>query len=326
MSEIYDRLAAGGFDRAFIREAVLPEWWDDSLAEVPANQALAEDTIARRLGLTLRDLGRSPLRLPSLQHVKFKRYKNKVDSAVAPAILVAQQAAKIIVESARLLPPFLLDGIKPAEVRQRILRRHRYVDLASLVELCWDAGIVVLHLSKVPQGSKRFDGLAMFCGDRPVLVLGSRRDGPAWLAFHLAHELGHVLKQHVTAGSPPLADSDLMSTSNDQQENEADRVACEILTGDPQPRLQDLKYTAIRLAVAAAQAGPERGMDPGVLALIYGKSNNRWGVAQNALKYLSIDSGAREIIAAALRKRFSPEDVSESAERFLAVLSPESSR
>jgi hypothetical protein len=326
MSDLYARLASCGFDQAFIREAVLPEWWEDSMAVVPANRALAEDTIARRLGLTIADLSRPQLRLPSLQHVKFKRYKNKADATVGPAILVAQQAAKIVVESAPVLPPFVLNGVEPAEVRQRILRRHRYVDLASLVEFCWDAGIVVLHLAKAPQGSKLFDGLAMFCGDRPVLVLGSRRDGPAWLAFHLAHELGHVLKQHVTPGSPPLADSDLMSISNDQQESEADRAGLEILTGTPDPKIRDLKCRANILAVTCAQHGPDRGIDPGVMALIYGRSNSRWGVAQNALKILSIDSGAREIIAAAWRKRVSPGDISESAERFLAVLSPESPR
>lgn len=325
MSDLYARLAAVGFDREFIRSIVMPEWWEDSLAEVPANRALAEDAIARHLGMALADLSdpSAPLRLPSLSPVKFKRRRNQADESVAPAILVAQRAVRIVVDSISRLPRFEAGTLDPVTVRRKILLQHRYVNLASLVELCWDSGIVVLHLVRTPRKGKVFDGLAMFCGEHPVIVLGSRRDSPAWLAFHLAHELSHVLKQHVTPGSPPLADSDLTSASTDRQEREADRAACEILTGTPIPKMPDLKLTAPRLALAAVQAGPEQGIDPGVLALIYGRSNDRWGVAQNALKYLSLDSGAHEIMTAALMKRLNPEDLSESSERFLAVLSPE---
>jgi Zn-dependent protease with chaperone function len=176
-------------------------------------------------------------------------------------------------------------------------------------------------LARTPKKSKRFDGLAMFCEGHPVLVLGSKRDSPAWLAFHLAHELAHVVLRHVTAGSPPLADTDLMASSSDAQEKEADRAACELLTGRPEPRVRDLKLTAVRLARHAEQQGPETGVDPGVFALIYGRSNDRWPVAQNALKHLATDSGAHAMIAAALQTRLHPEDLPESSERFLQVLS-----
>jgi hypothetical protein len=272
--------------------------------------------------MSLRDLSEpsAELRLPSLSHVKLKRYKNHVDETVAPAIAVAQYAARIVVAAMNHLPSFDLQCDATA-VRQAILRRRRYVDLASLLEFCWDHGIVVLHLAKAPRNSKLFDGLAMFCEDRPVLFLGTRRDSPAWLAFYLAHELGHILRGHVTPGSPPLADSDLRSASTDRQEKEADASACELLTGFACPTMRDLRYNALKLALAVAQEGPNRGIDPGVMALIYAKSNDRWGVAQNALKHLSLDSGAHGMIAEALRKRFNPEDLPESSERFLAVLS-----
>lgn len=326
MGDLYARLRTTGFDREFVRSVILPEWWEDSLADVPANRALAEDAIARHLGMSLADLSRpsAPLGLPSFSHVKFKRYKNRADETVAPALVVAQRAARIIVGAIPSLPEFDLRPWNPVAVRQAILRHSRYVTLTSLTEFCWDQGIVVIHLAKTPRKSNLFDGLAMFCGARPVLVLGSRRDSPAWLAFHLAHELGHVLKQHVTPGSPPLADSDLTSASTDHQEKEADRAACEILTGMPAPRMPDLKLTAPRLALTVTQEAPERGVDPGVLALIYGRSNDRWGVAQGALKYLSLDSGGRDTITSALTKRLNPEDLSESSERFLTVLSPNS--
>ena len=321
MSDLYARLAVKGFDRAFLQEAILPEWWDDTLAAVPANRAFVEDLLARSLGMTIADLSEpsADLCLPSLSHVKLKRYKNHVDERVTPALLIAQRAAKIIVGSLSL-PPFTLSFDSPS-VRQEILRHYRYVDLSSLLEFCWNHGIVVFHLAKAPKQSKLFDGLAMFCGDRPVLVLGSRRDSPAWMAFYLAHELAHILRRHVTAGSPPLADSDLEAASTDTQEKEADATALELLTGFPDPTIRNLKYNALKLAVMVAREGPTIGVDPGVMALIYGKSNDRWPVAQNALKHLSLASGAQEIISEALRKRFNPEDLSESSERFLSVVS-----
>jgi hypothetical protein len=321
MDDLYGRLAATGFDRDFVRAAILPEWWEDPLANVPSNRAFAEDLLARNLGLAVSDLSRpsAALNLPSFSHVKFKRYKNKIDKSVVPAILVAQRAARIIVDAVPL-PPFVLQ-FDAASVRQAILCNHRYVDLSSMVQFCWEHGIVVLHLAKTPLQSKLFDGLAMFCGDRPVVVLGTRRKSPAWLAFYLAHELAHILRQHVTAGSPPLADSDLQAASTDIQERDADASACELLTGVTDPSIPNLKYTALRLAAEVERAGPKLGIDPGVMALIYAKSNDRWGVAQNALKHLALDSGAHGMIAEALRERLIPEDLPESSERFLSVLS-----
>jgi len=180
MSALYARLAAKGFDRSFLQETVLPEWWNDDLADIPANRAFVEDLLARSLGMTVADLSEpsAVLCIPSLSHVKFKRYKNQVDERVTPALLIAQRVAKIIVGSLSL-PPFALD-FDSSSARQEILRQHRYVDLASLLEFCWNHGIVVLHLAKAPKKSRLFDGLAMFCGDRPVLVLGSRRDSPPY--------------------------------------------------------------------------------------------------------------------------------------------------
>src|SRR5687767_9398654 len=66
MRDLYKRLRAIGFDEKFIRERVLPDWWDDSLGTVPSNRALAEAAIARALALpvgVLRDPSAS-LRLP----------------------------------------------------------------------------------------------------------------------------------------------------------------------------------------------------------------------------------------------------------------------
>ncbi len=93
MRDLYQRLRRQGLDQRFIRDRILPDWWEDSLAEVPANRALAETCLARHLGLRIEQL-RDPeaeLVLPPLSAVRFKRYRNRVDEQVLPATRIAQR-------------------------------------------------------------------------------------------------------------------------------------------------------------------------------------------------------------------------------------------
>src|SRR6185503_20382966 len=50
MNDLYRRLRQAGFDKAFVKRNLLPDWWDDALADVPANRAVAEAAISRMLG------------------------------------------------------------------------------------------------------------------------------------------------------------------------------------------------------------------------------------------------------------------------------------
>ncbi|MCL4552509.1 MAG: hypothetical protein M1305_02990 [Candidatus Marsarchaeota archaeon] len=38
MRDIYERLKLIGFTAAFVRSCILPEWWEDKLADVPSNR------------------------------------------------------------------------------------------------------------------------------------------------------------------------------------------------------------------------------------------------------------------------------------------------
>ena len=321
--DLYRRLRELGIDAPFVRSHVLPDWWRDELADTNANRALAEAYIAKQLGLKVEDL-RDPareIRLPALAGLRFKRYKNEIDDKVRVSALVAQRAAVALVRSiGDRIDPF--QGTQTAAgIRAAILRRAGYVDLASLLQYCWDAGIPVVHLAHRPAGSKPFDGMAAFIGGRPIVILATGRDGPPWLAFHVAHELGHIMLGHVRPGAHALVDETLTGNSgNGTQEKEADRFACELLTGSPEPRLQDRRVRGAGLAVAAARSGPPLGIDPGVYALIYAKSNNRWPVAQSALVHLGLDAGGRKAIAEQLRRRTEDAELSETEERLLSVL------
>jgi hypothetical protein len=321
--DLYRRLGALGIDAPFLRSHLLPDWWRDELADSDANRALAEAFIAKQLGFKVEDLRDSArqLRLPALASLRFKRYKNEVDDKVRVSALVAQRAATALVRAIGDRIDSFQGGQAAAGIREAILRRAGYVDLASLLQFCWEAGIPVVHLAHRPAGSKPFDGMAAFIDGRPIIVLATGRDGPPWLAFHVAHELGHVMLGHVHPGTQALVDETLTgSAGGGTQEKEADRFALELLTGFPDPRMQDRRVTGARLAVIAAQSGPAQGVDPGVYALIYAKSTNRWPAAQIALGHLGLDTGGREAIAQQLRRRLEVADLSETEERLLTVL------
>lgn len=293
------------------------------MADDEVNRALAETYIARHLGFPISSLRKRETPLPKLRlpGVHFKRYKNQVDEKVRASALVAQRVATVVVEAlGEDVPAF--EGSRTAkEIRNAILRGHRYVDFGSLLRFCWEAGIIVLQLSRLPTGGKRFDGMATLVNDRPVIVLASGRDGPPWLAFYLAHELGHVMLNHLGSGTASLVDLTIASRSGTAgPEREADQFACEVLTGHAEPLLRDLKQKAPDLAITAERSGPSHGVDPGVYTLIYARSNDRWGVAQNALKRLGLDKGGRDLVAEELGTRLEGADLVESDQRLLGVL------
>src|SRR3982751_6031991 len=68
MKDLYKRLRAVGFDEDYVRRNLLPDWWDDSLAAVPSNRAIAEASISRMLGFPIGDLRneKQALQLPSV--------------------------------------------------------------------------------------------------------------------------------------------------------------------------------------------------------------------------------------------------------------------
>lgn len=320
MKDLYVRLKEVGYDRKFVRDCVLPEWWSDDLSAVQANRAIAELAIARHLGFRTSDL-RDPRRslvLPSRENVRLKRSAKVSEREVAGTVLVARHAAELVVESAVDLPSF--DGPTLASaVRAAILRNHAHVDLPSLLTYCWSHGLAVVHLNKTPSASKKIAGLATFCGKRPAIVLASGRDSPPWIAFHLAHELGHIMLAHVRGAGDLLVDQDLDKKDGDQQEQEADRFACEVLTGESSPGFSPtFGLTAAKLARAALRYGESRRTSPGTVVLIYGRSANRYPVVHGALKYLEQETGAHNLITGALRRVLSPGDLPETTARFLS--------
>jgi len=313
-----------GFEAGFVRNNVLPDWWDDSLAANPANRAAAELAVARLLGLDMAELGdpTSSITLPGVENFRLKCRSGARPEDVRPAVIVAKKLAEVVAGALKEVVDF--QGLEAAsEIRREILTNSGMANLQSLLAFCWAHGVAVIHVmpTRLP-GSRHFDGLACYVGTRPVIILGSGKDSPPWLAFHLAHELGHVCCGHVKPGDKPLVESDLGPAKDDQQERVADRFATEVLTGKPELELRlSGKPFPAKLATASARFGREHLIDPGTVSLLCARSGEFWAHAQSALKILGVSTGGQDMVSSMLAQRLDLDSVPESMGRLLSCLS-----
>jgi len=126
---------------------------------------------------------------------------------------------------------------------------------------------------------------------RNAILLAKDASYPPAIAFYVAHELGHLLLGHLSAdrmiidlGDPAVG----ITPGDDDEEQQADAFALELLTGDarPQVAVEGARANATRLAHAATEASAARNVDPGVIAQLFGFATNNWEVATGALKVL----------------------------------------
>ena len=321
MKDIYKRLWEMGFDRPFVQKCVLPDWWDDSLSDVPSNRILSEIAISRRLGVSLEELRdpNRPLSPPQLRSARFKKRKDAKTEKLLAARLIAERAAEMAVRLLNHRTAFRAT-MSAICLRREILEVQTVVDLPALTKIAWKFGIMVIHVTELPRNARRFDGMALFCGDVPVIVLGSKHDAPPWLVFHLAHELGHFFLGHVSEDSESVVDEAIKAgqVEDDPQEKEADQFACDLLTGNPDPSFGKIYgLTGQRLAQAAQAYGQRHAIDPGFVALIYGKTADRMPAARIALKKMDLHHGAHDCLTRRLLEHLDCEDVAEDAMRFL---------
>lgn len=329
MQDLYQRLAEAGLDRAFLQKVVLPPWWDDKMAVVPASRELAELYLAHGLSLDIDALSNpaAPLILPNTG-IRFKRSHRTGQEHLRPTALVAQRVGAMLAEGLPHLPPFKEPQRHAMMGVRDWLFTHGYkeVNLRSLLEFCWAHGIVVFHLGPraLPQKAHKIDGMAMFVEGLPVIMLGSNRQYTAWLLFHLAHELSHLLLCHVTEDTPPLVDSDLeTSPESDPQEIEANFGALSILTEYEVPAI-DIRPTAkvATLTLDCENLGRQYRVDPGAIALIWAQRHDKektFPIAATALKNMRASESSRTIVNDAIRARLDLEQLPEASRHFLDV-------
>ena len=218
LAPLYRRLKTAGFDRGFLRCAVLPDWWDDSLAANATTRSQSEWHVAQRLGVPLaqlRDTAQAIV-LPGTDDVRLKRATGGAKRGdIAPGMIVARRTAAIVLPHLRDVPP-LPAHLSVGDLRTWILARHRVVDLPALLDAAWAHGIAVFHFAPLPSAARKFAGMAYYEGKRPVVIIATGYDAPPRVAFYLAHEIAHILREDVKPGGAMIADADLDHRTEDE--------------------------------------------------------------------------------------------------------------
>ena len=318
MTQLYSRLSTEiGVSRNFIRDKILPEWWDDRIAANPAGYAEAIGYISRRLALDLHSLqpDRKIQRLTGEQP-KFKHNVNLRSDQVSVAQTIATYAAELAcftaVNAYRKLPE------SAQVIRQEILNSGAdWVDLNGFLDYCWQHGVPVVPVTQFLNGVQKMDGLAAQINGRPAIVLSKAHKHSSWLLFILAHELGHIVRGHLKS-SAVLVDAKVYPDSKDKEEEEANRFASALLTGDPVIRYTAAKYLrAEELAQAARKRGKEDQVYPGVIALNYAWNRRFFAVGNATLNLLEPKTNPIELMRQKMCANIDLDRLSEETSAYL---------
>lgn len=321
MKELRSRLSRAGVKRGFLDGVVLPSWWEDSIASTPAGFREAASYIAARLGFTLASLldAKAELTYAHPSAVKYKKSKAVSTEDVGLATHYAMGAARAVAAGFEGAPEAAAVP-SPEELRQTLLQRSDkpWVCLRHILKSAWGLGVPVIHLKRLPSGAKKPDALTTMVGNRPVIVIMSCRKSPSWMAFIVAHELGHIHHRHLKPGQT-LVDEKIQSTADEKEETEANDFAARLLTGRPDLGLSSTRSMGIpQLAAASAKFGKSYRVAPGVAALNYGFTTGQWPLAIGALTELEKADDAAKDLEKALHEHLDLDALSEDSREWVA--------
>jgi Zn-dependent peptidase ImmA (M78 family) len=317
--DLCQSLSELGFKRGYLRDTVLPSWWEPEVVKTRNGFLETAMLVHRRTGLPLAPLfaGRAePASAKS--NVRFKKSKGVTEDAVRTAHLIARQVAETVAASTQL--PFKGELPSAAELHSLLKDRGRqpWVALDDLLDYCREIGIPVVHTSQFPAGARKPDGMAVCSQEgRPVIVLCKASQRPAWMVFILAHELGHIVLGHVPEGGA-VVDGNLEAASGEEEERQANEFASVLLTGKPDLGLSSHgPMKAGTLARAAQDFARRYRVSPGVAALNWGFNTGNWPVANGAVKILEGNQNALEMIQRSTASGLDWDSVSEDAAEWL---------
>lgn len=284
MQNILQRLEQRGLQAKYVRDRALPAWWDAELEDDPTVVAEAAGYIAKRLGLDIASVfsPEAEIAFKGQAQTKFKKRQDTDRESLEVAQGLASRVAELV--SYAVLPTYHEIQEDAAKLRQHILARGHWVNLDSLLDLCWEHGIPVVHFSP-PKGTKKIDGMVASFNGRPVIVVCCARQAAAWLAFILAHELGHILAGHIQEQF--YVDESIAQEEQDPEELEANAIAAMLLLGNPDNYVWSSKLYPNRLVEMARRFSTRDNVDPGIVCLNYGWKRGikeEWGIAMAALK------------------------------------------
>lgn len=228
MKTLFKKLSTVGLSESYVRKVGLPSWWSDELNNQPTAVLEGAGHIAQRLHVDLASLLKEEqgIQFKPLPRTKFKYHLQRLSDVPSLSHQLASRIAELV--SAGIQQPFIPISHEIDKVRAEVIQHHSSkVTLESLLDYCWQHGIAVAYFNDYPENTRKITGMVQWQNERPVILLSHKRRHSAWLAFHLAHELGHLALGHVTDGI--LIDDEISQSSNDNEETAANIFAVRLL-------------------------------------------------------------------------------------------------
>jgi Zn-dependent peptidase ImmA (M78 family) len=319
VSSLLSRLSRGGFKRDFVRSAILPDWWDDSLQSDARLLPDIELRVARFLGLPLaevRDPSR-PLAVQAAHSTVLRKTQSTSVESLHPAIHTARRVAEAVLRYMGDKPPRTIPA-SPEDWRRELASGTKPVTLEVLLHDLWGRGIPVIPMECLP--SPAFQGMACVISGRPTIVIGQKFDVPSRIAFFVAHETGHIAAGDCADGQI-IVDESEAGTDSSEMEKRADRFASRVLLGDADPaKLSGADSRDLARQAYALQQ--QYGADAGALIFHWARRNSdNFTIATLAVKALYQDKGARKAMAKYVAKNVNTEDASETDRALLSLVS-----
>ena len=299
MSSLIAKLSKLGFNDSYIKTNGLPSWWDDELNDKPFAVLEGAGYIADRLNLNLKSLldETETVKFNHLPDTKFKRRSSKYNQYPDVAQALASRVVELIAFATEINFVSLPTNVK--EIRAEILKLSPVINLTSLLNYCWNQGIIIAYFNNFPESKKikKIAGLIQWQSNSPVIILSSKYTQPSRLAFDLAHELGHLVLGHLQGGL--LIDEEINSNRDDNEENQANKFATDLLLDNCGNSLLNNKFynhqQLVKKAKEKAKENPT--VKPEFIILNHAWHNpNDWGFANKALDKLDPDRKGQQII------------------------------
>ena len=299
MSSLIAKLSKLGFNDNYIKTNGLPSWWDDELNNKPFAVLEGAGYIADRLNLDLKSLldETGTVKFNHPPDTKFKQRSSNNNQYPDVAQALASRVAELIAFATEINFTPLPTNVK--EIRADILKLAPTINLTSLLKYCWSQGIIIAYFNNFPESKtiKKIAGLIQWQSNSPVIILSSTYTQSSRLAFDLAHELGHLALGHLQDGL--LIDEEINSNRDDDEENQANKFATELLLDNCDNSLLNKKiYRHEQLIKQAKEKAKENPtVKPEFIVLNHAWHNpNNWGFANKALDKLDPERKGQQII------------------------------
>ncbi|HET54718.1 MAG TPA: ImmA/IrrE family metallo-endopeptidase [Ignavibacteria bacterium] len=303
INDIYALLKSKGIDKSYIREVLLPKWWDEEILSSKAGFLQTASIIAKNLGIKLSDLlaESDELHLTQTIPINFKQNKsyNTLTTDFFPQTLSAKLFSLI---KSSFKKDFTLSIDKPDELRKDFLSVYDEINLNNLLDYLWKKGIPVIYVSEYPKDVNKLDGMVFNFENRPVIIVSSKRKHDAWLIFILAHEVGHIAKKHLNNSENVIFDSNFENAENGE-EKEANDFAIKFLIENEDNVPSSLNLgSSFKLVNQLRPIGNTLKLDPGVITLMYAFRSNNFMLGSQALNVMDPEPDASSKVKAKMKE------------------------